>query len=76
MYLLRSLLRLEPSLPEGRLTVAPVLPESLLPLRIENLRIGDGMLSLDLRPEGNSIRQAPDGLIVQLGAGSGPRAAR
>jgi glycogen debranching enzyme len=76
MFLLRSLLRLEPSLPEGRLTVAPMLPESLLPLRIENLRIGDGMLSLDLRPEGNSIRQAPDGLIVQLGAGNAPRAAR
>ncbi|HEY6793497.1 MAG TPA: glycogen debranching N-terminal domain-containing protein [Kineosporiaceae bacterium] len=76
MSLLRSLLRLEPSLPEGRLTVAPVVPESLLPLRIENLRLGDGVLSLDLRPEGNSIRQAPDGLIVQLAAGTGQRAAR
>jgi glycogen debranching enzyme len=76
-HLLRSLLRLEPSLPEGRLTLSPVLPESLLPLRIDRLRIGDGVLSLDLRTEGNSIRQAPDGLIVQLGAGAGaPRAGR
>ena len=76
VHLLRSLLRLEPSLPEGRLTLSPVLPESLLPLRIDRLRIGDGVLSLDLRAEGNSIRQAPDGLIVQLGAGNAPRAAR
>jgi glycogen debranching enzyme len=77
VHLLRSLLRLEPSIPEGRLTLAPVLPESLLPLRIDRMRVGDGVLSLDLRAEGNSIRQAPDGLIVQLGAGNGPsRAAR
>jgi len=76
VFLLRSLLRLEPSLPEGRLTLWPVLPESLLPLRIDHLPVGDGVLSLDLRAEGNSIRQAPDGLIVQLGAGTASRASR
>jgi hypothetical protein len=58
------------------MTLSPVLPESLLPLRIDHLRVGDGVLSLDLRAEGNSIRQAPDGLIVQLGGGTAPRAAR
>jgi glycogen debranching enzyme len=76
VHLLRSLLQLEPSIPEGRMTLSPVLPESLLPLRIDHLRVGDGVLSLDLRAEGNSIRQAPDGLIVQLGGGTAPRAAR
>jgi glycogen debranching enzyme len=76
VHLLRSLLRLEPSLPEGRLTLAPAVPESLLPLRIDRLRLGDGVLSLDLKAEGNAIRQAPDGLIVQLGGTQTPRARR
>jgi glycogen debranching enzyme len=66
VHLLRTLLRLEPSLPEGKLALSPVLPESLLPLQIERLRIGDGVLALSLDAAGCSITQAPDGLIVQL----------
>jgi glycogen debranching enzyme len=76
VHLLRTLLRLEPDLPNGRLALAPVLPEELLPLRIEQLHVGDGQLSLTVDADGNgSVTHAPDGLIVQLGAGPIPRRA-
>jgi glycogen debranching enzyme len=73
MYLLRTLLRLEPSVPDGRVEVSPVLPESLLPLRIERLRIGGHALSLDLAADGTCHHQSPEGLTVRLGgSGSAP----
>jgi glycogen debranching enzyme len=76
IHLLRTLLRLEPDLPAGRLAVSPVVPESLLPLAIEQLQVGDGRLALTIDATGScSITHAPDGLIVQLAAGSGPRRA-
>jgi glycogen debranching enzyme len=67
MHLLRTLLRLEPSVPDGRVEVSPVLPESLLPLRIERLRIGGHALSLDLAADGSCHHQSPEGLTVRLG---------
>jgi glycogen debranching enzyme len=78
VHLLRTLLRLEPSLPEGRLVLSPVLPEPLLPLRMERMRIGDGVLTLDVGAAGCSITQAPDGVIVQLASAGGhdPRSDR
>ena len=72
VHLLRTLLRLEPALPEGRLALSPVLPESLLPLRIERLKVGDGVLSLSVDTDGCRVTQAPDGLIVQLAAAAAP----
>jgi glycogen debranching enzyme len=63
-HLLRSLLRLEPSVPEGLVSVSPVLPESCLPLRIDRLRIGPHTLSLDLAADGTCRHQASDGLTV------------
>ncbi len=74
VHLLRSLLRLEPDLPRGHLALSPVLPAELLPLAVERLQVGDGQLSLTVDPTGScAVSQAPDGLIVQLAAGSGPR---
>ncbi len=76
LHLLRTLLQLEPDLPNGRLALAPALPAELLPLRIEQLHVGDGQLSLTVDADGNcSVTHAPDGLIVQLGAGPSPRRA-
>jgi glycogen debranching enzyme len=67
MLLLRSLLRLEPSAPDASVEVSPVLPASLLPLRIERLRIGGHVLSLDLSADGTCHHEATDGLTVRLG---------
>ncbi len=74
IHLLRCLLRLEPDLPQGRLRLGPVLPQRLRPLTVEQLPVGDGQLSLSVEASGScSVTQAPDGLIVQLAAGDGPR---
>jgi len=71
VHLLRTLFRLEPALPEGRLVLSPALPEQLLPLRVERLRIGDGLLTVSVDAAGCSVIQTPDGVIVQLTAGGG-----
>lgn len=68
IFLLRTLLRLEPSVPDSSVNVSPVVPESLLPLRIERLRIGAHGLALDLAADGTCRPEADDGLTVQLGA--------
>jgi glycogen debranching enzyme len=74
LHLLRTLLRLEPDLPAGRLALSPVFPPTLLPLTLEQLQVGNGQLALTVDATGScSVTQAPDGLIVQLAAGSGPR---
>lgn len=72
MLLLRTLLRLEPSVPDATVDVAPVLPESLLPLRIDRLRIGGHALSLDLAADGTCRHTVEDGLTVRLGANGSP----
>jgi glycogen debranching enzyme len=71
-HILRTLLRLEPSVPDGLVKVSPVFPESLLPLQIDRLRIDGHALSLDLTADGGCQHQAPEGLKVRLGdSGSG-----
>jgi glycogen debranching enzyme len=71
-FLLRTLLRLEPSVPDSTVNVSPVVPESLLPLRIERLRIGAHDLALDLADDGTCRPEAGDGLTVRLGATGWP----
>ena len=64
MHLVRTLIRLEPSVPDGLVSVAPVLPESFLPLRIDRLRIGPHTLSLDVAADGSCRHEASEGLTV------------
>jgi glycogen debranching enzyme len=68
IFLLRTLLRLEPSLTDPGVDVSPVLPQALLPLRVERLRIGAHALSLDLGADGTCRAEAGEGLTVRLGA--------
>ncbi|KAA8880528.1 amylo-alpha-1,6-glucosidase [Nocardia colli] len=56
LLFLRTLLRLEPSVPEGVLSVAPVVPARYLPLRVGGLRVGSDVLSVTVDPEGWQVR--------------------
>jgi glycogen debranching enzyme len=52
LLLLRSLLRFDPDVPAGRLRIAPAVPSAWLPLRLENLRVGDAHLDVDVGADG------------------------
>jgi glycogen debranching enzyme len=52
LLLLRSLLRFHPDLPAGRLRLAPAVPDAWLPLRMENLRLGDAELVVEVDADG------------------------
>jgi glycogen debranching enzyme len=64
LLLLRSLLGFEPDLPAGRLEVAPVLPEWLGRLHLEDLPIAGGRLSLEAEGDRLEAVDAPHGLTV------------
>jgi glycogen debranching enzyme len=64
LLVLRSLLGLHARLPEGRLAIAPALPAELLPLTLDNLRIGDMTLHLRVDSEGYELKGVPDGITV------------
>jgi glycogen debranching enzyme len=46
IHLMRTLLRFDPLMPQGRLWVAPALPSAFTPLRIDGVSVGAGRLSL------------------------------
>lgn len=56
LLLLRTLLRLEPSVPEGKLSVAPVVPARYLPLAVSGLRVGSNVLTVTVDEEGWQVR--------------------
>lgn len=56
LLFLRTLLRLEPSVPEGVLSVAPVVPARYLPLRVGGLRVGSDVLTVTVDADGWQVR--------------------
>ncbi|EIV96195.1 glycogen debranching N-terminal domain-containing protein [Frankia sp. QA3] len=62
VQLARTLLRFEPDLPAGRLTVAPVVPERLLPLRVEHLPLADARLTIAVDADGVTVDGLPAGI--------------
>ncbi|MBV9870650.1 MAG: amylo-alpha-1,6-glucosidase, partial [Frankiaceae bacterium] len=62
VQLLRTLLRMEPELAEGRLWIAPAMPSALLPLRIEGLAFAESRVALDV----SAARVTVDGLPPQV----------
>lgn len=50
--LLRSLLRFNPDVPHGTLQVHPVLPDRLLPLRVEGMPLSGGRIDITVQPGG------------------------
>jgi glycogen debranching enzyme len=64
MHLLRSLLQLNPSVSQGTICMDPVVPERMLPLRIEKLPIGDAKLSIDVNHYDFGVEDMPEGLTL------------
>jgi glycogen debranching enzyme len=56
---LRSLLRLQPDLPRGRVGLDPVVPDRLLPLHLENVPLADGRLEITVRSDGFEVSGLP-----------------
>ncbi|MCC6339114.1 MAG: amylo-alpha-1,6-glucosidase [Acidimicrobiia bacterium] len=67
LLFLRTMLRFQPDLRRGRLTVDPVIPGWIGRLRLDGLPILDGSLSLDLEGESCAVVSAPPGLEVVCG---------
>ena len=59
----RSLMRLDPDLPNSRVMVAPAVPDRMLPLRIEH-PLASTRITLDVRRGGWTIEGLPDGVVV------------
>jgi glycogen debranching enzyme len=60
----RSLLRLDPDLPNSRVMVAPAVPDRMLPLRIEH-PLASTRITLDVRRGGWTIEGLPEGVVVE-----------
>jgi glycogen debranching enzyme len=69
LLLLRSLLRFDPSLPDGQLYLDPALPSSIHKLQISNAPLADARLTLVADHDGASI----DGLPKDVNVVRGPR---
>jgi glycogen debranching enzyme len=60
LLLLRSLLRFDPLLPDGKVHLDPVLPPSIPDLRIENATLGGHRISLHAGPQGARLVGLPE----------------
>jgi glycogen debranching enzyme len=70
--LLRTLLRFDPAMPDGKAWCAPEVPARMLPLRVEGLRIAGALVSAEISRRGWRIEGLPPGLdLIRR-----PRAAR
>ena len=66
VQLVRTLLRLDPRLPDGRVSVAPTVPTSYLPLRLDGLSLGDHRVDLEVTDAGASVTGLPAGVELHL----------
>jgi glycogen debranching enzyme len=62
VHLLRTLLRFDPSVPTGKLHIAPALPEEFGALHIRGLRVGHGRITLDVDADRVTASNLPPGL--------------
>ena len=56
----RTLLRLDPLLPRARVSIAPALPPSYLPLRLDGLALGGHRVDLEVTAAGAAVSGLPD----------------
>jgi glycogen debranching enzyme len=62
VHMLRSLLRLEPDLPAGVVSIDPAVPDQLLPLRIAGVPLGGARVTIDVTSDGVTVDGLPDGV--------------
>ena len=61
---LRSILRLDPWMPHGQVWIAPRLLPGMTELRVDNIALGDGRVSVIVDDEGVKVEGVPDGIDV------------
>lgn len=64
LLLLRAMLRFEPDIRNGRLHLAPALPEWMGRVRVEGMPIMDGRLSIEAEQDSLDVLEAPRGLRI------------
>ncbi len=65
IYLLRILLRLDPAVPQGKVSLSPVLPDRYLPLRLERLHLAGGSVSIEVTESGWDLTGLPEGISLE-----------
>ena len=64
VQLLRSLLRFDPWVPQGKVWIDPELPPGVDGIEVRGVRLGGSRFSVAVRPEGLKLLEVPDGLDV------------
>jgi glycogen debranching enzyme len=64
LLLLRSLLRFDPAVADGRVWLAPVLPPELADLRLENVPLAGGRIALSVGSRAVAVTGLPAGVEV------------
>jgi len=64
LLLVRSLLALDPDLPNGRVEIDPLLPEGCRTLVVEGIRVGESTISIEVDRDAVAVRGLPRGLAV------------
>jgi glycogen debranching enzyme len=64
VQLIRTMLRFEPWLSEGKLWVAPVLPSAFTPLRVEGVALGTRRINLEVSGENAKLEGLPPDVEV------------
>ena len=62
VHLLRTLLRFDPSVPTGRLHIAPALPNQFGALRVRGVRVAGGRITLDVDGDRVTATDLPPGV--------------
>jgi glycogen debranching enzyme len=62
LLLVRSLLGLDPDIPAGVVRMAPAVPERMLPLRVERVRLAQARVDVEVRADGWTVDGLPDGV--------------
>jgi glycogen debranching enzyme len=64
LLMVRTLLRFEPWIPAGKLWLAPALPESIGVLRIDDVPLLGGRISIEVEGDAVKVEGLPDGVEV------------
>ena len=59
---MRTLLRYHPDVPGGKVWMAPVAPDSMLPLRVDRLPLAGDEVALQVTADGWDVEGLPEGL--------------
>lgn len=67
VHLLRTLLRFEPHVPAGTVSIAPVVPWRYLPMTLDNVSLAGSRVKLSVDHQGFELAPLPDGLSLATG---------